>query len=89
MLSAQVHAVVLNLPKALCLQRARDRTGHEGNVEGAGAARVVGMMNAQFQKAGLPLPSEGLASVLVSSSARLAQLITRQRSCKIQASLRG
>lgn len=49
---AACHCLVLGLPQALCLERAAGRKGHEGGVEGKGAARVVGQMAAQLKKAG-------------------------------------
>lgn len=51
-LHCPAHAVMLQLPAKTCLQRARDREGHEGGVQGKGAARVVSMMLGQLSKAG-------------------------------------
>ena len=62
-----MHAVVLDLPTKLCAQQARDRMGHEGNLSGNEAHRVVGQMSGAFRKAGLPSKKEGLASILVGS----------------------
>lgn len=61
----QAHTVVLSLPAKLCAQRAADRIGHEGNVEGEEAKQVVGMMSGRFRKDGVPGRQEGLASIIV------------------------
>ena len=66
----QAHAVVLQLPPALCAERAAARVGHEGGVGGPGAKRIVYNMAAQIRNAGLPsAPAEGVASVMVRAGA--------------------
>jgi hypothetical protein len=47
-----VHLLLLSLDPGLCARRAAARRGHEGGVEGGGAARVVWSMAAQARKAG-------------------------------------
>lgn len=44
--------------------------GHEGRVEGPSAKKIVGIMNAELQKAGMPSKAEGLASVMVCAARR-------------------
>ena len=58
--------MVLQLPPALCAERAAARVGHEGGVGGPGAKRVTYNMAAQIRNAGPPsAPVEGIASVMV------------------------
>lgn len=61
----QAHAVALGLPVKVCVGRAARRVGHEGGLEGAAAPRVVHMMQREFDKAGPPTRTEGLASIMV------------------------
>jgi hypothetical protein len=62
----QAHAVVFQLPAAVCAERAAKRVDHEGGVCGASAKAVVYRMASQISKAGLPnAATEGLASVMV------------------------
>lgn len=56
---------MLGLPAKVCAGRAANRVGHEGEVEGAAAPRVVHMMHRQFVKAGPPTSAEGFASIMV------------------------
>lgn len=63
----QAHAVVFELPAAVCAERAAKRIDHEGGVHGPSAKQVVYRMASQISKAGLPIAaSEGLASIMVS-----------------------
>ncbi|KAK9793191.1 hypothetical protein WJX73_010586 [Symbiochloris irregularis] len=76
-LGCQVHAVVLRLPNKLCAQRAADRIGHEGNVEGEEAKKVVGMMSRPFAKSGVPGRQEGFASIIVcNNDTQVARALT-------------
>ncbi|KAL3162367.1 hypothetical protein ABBQ32_010048 [Trebouxia sp. C0010 RCD-2024] len=63
-LNCPAHAVVLGLPAKVCADRAANRVGHEGGVQGAEAPRVVHMMNRLFVKAGPPTTAEGLTSIM-------------------------
>jgi aprataxin len=67
-LGVPAHAVVLQLPKGLCTQRAAARQQHEGNVSPAEAPRVVASMAAKLEKAGPPAAAEGLRSIMVCRS---------------------
>ena len=65
---AAAHALVLALPRALCLARAAARADHE--VSGPGAARVVNMMASAFAKpGGMPAAREGFSSIGVAKRA--------------------
>lgn len=48
----QVHALVLDLPAALCAERAAARTQHEGGVQGPRAKRIVFSRVAALKRAG-------------------------------------
>ena len=62
----QAHAVVLQLPAAVCAARAAQRVDHEGGLEGPSAKSVVYRMASQITSAGLPnATTEGLSSVMV------------------------
>ncbi|BDA45631.1 probable aprataxin at C-terminar half [Coccomyxa sp. Obi] len=62
----QAHAVVLQLPAALCASRAAERVDHEGGLQGASAKSVVYRVASQIRSAGLPnAAAEGLSSVMV------------------------
>ncbi len=67
MLCVQAHALVLQLPAALCASRAAERVDHEGGLQGASAKSVVYRVASQMRSAGLPnAAAEGLSSVMVS-----------------------
>ena len=62
----QAHALVLQLPAALCAGRAAERVDHEGGLQGASAKSVVYRVASQMRSAGLPdAAAEGLSSVMV------------------------
>lgn len=57
----EAHAVVLNLPVSVCIQRAMQRTGHEGGLEGANVGGVVNRMSRTRKP---PTLEEGFARVI-------------------------
>ena len=61
----QAHAVVLDIPAALCAEQAVARVQHEGGVEGKEAARISYSAASRLQKEGPPTKAEGLSSILV------------------------
>ena len=62
----QAHALVLNLPAAMCAAQASGRSGHEGGVEGPGAQQVSFSVCARLKREGPPSArAEGFQSVIV------------------------
>ncbi|KAG6556035.1 hypothetical protein Mapa_001976 [Marchantia paleacea] len=55
-LKVNCHAVVLNLPASLCIQRASHRVAHEGGLHAGNAAQII---NRVFRSRRLPTLSEG------------------------------
>ncbi len=62
----QAHAVVLDMPAALCAEQAVGRQQHEGGVEGEEAARISHSVATRMRNEGPPAKAEGLCSVIVS-----------------------
>ncbi len=62
------HALLLQLPRDLCIKRAAARRDHEGGVTAKEAPAVVSRMAAMLLKAGPPTRAEGLGSVMVCKS---------------------
>ena len=74
----QAHAVVLNLESKLCEQRAEQRQGHEGHLEGPKARIAAKRMYGQLQKDMPSKAAEGLTSIMVrwaASECRWLQLM--------------
>ena len=74
----QAHAVVLNLESKLCEQRAEQRQGHEGHLEGPKARVAAKRMYMQLQKNLPSKAAEGLTSIMVrwaASKCRQLQLM--------------
>lgn len=71
--ACSTHAVVLHLPRAVCVQRAVARTDHPTGVQGPSAARVVGSMHSQLQKGGALALISVLALGLRMSGGHIAQ----------------
>ncbi|KAL4419776.1 hypothetical protein ABPG75_006874 [Micractinium tetrahymenae] len=65
---AQVHCLLLKLPKKLCMDRAAARPDHEGGLQGKAVYPAVNRMWTDLTEAGDPHPREGFASVLVCES---------------------
>ena len=65
----QAHAVVLNLESKLCEQRAEQRRGHEGHLEGPKARDAAKRMYGQLQKDMPSKAAEGLTSIMVRRAA--------------------
>jgi len=75
--AAPAHALVLALPRQVCIARASARTDHPGGVQGAGTARVVNTMANLLGKPGsMPQRSEGFSSISVAKGdADVARLL--------------
>eukprot|EP00891_Asterochloris_glomerata_P006087 jgi/Astpho2/6087/Aster-04034 len=65
---AEAHAVVLNLESRVCEQRAEQRQGHEGHLEGPRARVAAKRMYEQLQKNLPSKAAEGLTSIMVAKS---------------------
>jgi hypothetical protein len=77
LLGAQPHCLELALPAALCAQRVRDRTDHEGGVQGEGGARTAAMASRAKDNAP-PVLAEGFTALTrCTSDADVARALAR------------
>ena len=77
LLGAEAHCLELALPAALCAQRVRDRTDHEGGVQGEGGARTAAMA-ARGKDNAPPVLAEGFATLTrCGSDADVARALAR------------
>ena len=78
----QAHALVLNLPAAICAAQASGRSGHEGGVEGPGAQQVSFSVCARLKREGPPSArAEGFQSVIVRTIPRCLSPASRHALC--------
>ncbi|KAH7429064.1 hypothetical protein KP509_09G029000 [Ceratopteris richardii] len=65
-ISAQVHALILDIPVKICIQRAMQRIGHEGGLEGKHAPAAVQRMAQTLER---PAEVEGFTSIFTCCTA--------------------